>query len=492
MHKKWVQQFLEPAQTLKERAIQGSIWLFIQRASSLLLWLLRVIVLARLLTPEDFGLFGIAFLAMSALETLSQTGFGAALIQKKEEIESYLDTAWTIQLIRGAVLALILLITAPYLARFFNEPTVTPLLRLLALSPLLRGLTNIGILYFQKELEFDKQFLLEFSGPLLDLLVTIAHAYWYRNVWALLFGTLAGHGVQLVVSYLIHPYRPRLRLEKEKVGELYQFGRWLLGSAIIYTIGDKGINALVGKMLGATGLGFYQMAERISNMPTREVVHIIRQVSFPVYSKIQDDMPTLRRAYLQTLGMASLLIFPLVGATVFFVPDLIRIFLGSQWIPMTAAAQVLALWGITRCINALTVALLQAVGRPDVGTKLTFVWLLLLAIIAYPLTVQWGLLGASFSIILSLIPVTIIMLFLVSKIIRCRIWHVYQKMMTPTFGTIIMLVVIITLKKWASIEIGLPQLFLLNGVGLLTYLLAIYLLKFLFHDDIFARKELAS
>ena len=125
-------------------------------------------------------------------------------------------------------------------------------------------------------------------------------------------------------------------------------------------------------------------------------------------------------------------------------------------------------------------ALLQAVGRPDVGTKLTFVWLLLLGIIAYPLTVQWELLGASFSIILSLIPVTIIMLFLVSQIIRCRIWHVYQKILTPTFGTIIMLAVIMRLKKWGAIEIGLPQLFLLNGVGLLTYLLAIYLLKFLF------------
>lgn len=480
---KLFRELLKPAQTLKERAIQGTIWVFVQRASSLLLWLVRLILLARLLTPEDFGLFGIAFLAMSALESLSQTGFEAALIQKKEEINSYLDTAWTIQLLRGVVLAIILLITAPYLAAFFNEPSVTPLLRLLALSPLIRGLTNIGILYFQKELEFHKQLLFEFSGTLLDLLVAIALAIWYRNVWALLFGMLAGHGVQTVVSYLIHPYRPRLRLEKEKVGELYQFGRWLLGSAIIYTIGDKGINALVGKMLGATGLGFYQMAERISNMPTRELLHIIRQVSFPVYSKIQEDRAKLRSAYLETLGSASLLIFPLVGIMVFFVPDFIRIFLGPPWIPMTAAAQVLALWGIARCINALSVALLQAIGRPDVGTKVTCVWLLLLAAIVYPLTVQWGLLGASFSIISSVIPMTIVMLFLVSQLICCPVWHLYRKLLPPTIGTIVMLCVLMVVKRLAPGEIGLLHLLVLNGIGLLTYLLAIQLFRSLFHGD---------
>jgi len=221
---------LHPGERLSQRVVHAGFWAFALRITDRLFGLARTIVLARVLSPNDFGLFGISLLALSALNTFSQTGFQAALVQKKGNIKPYLDTAWTVQVIRGFVLAGILFGIAPYVASFFGEPMAAPLLRVLGLSAVFQGLTNIGVVYFQKELEFHKRFIYMFSGTLADLGVAIPAALILRNAWALVFGLLAGNLVRMTVSYFIHPYRPRVWLDGPKVKELYTFGKWILGS----------------------------------------------------------------------------------------------------------------------------------------------------------------------------------------------------------------------------------------------------------------------
>ena len=144
---------------LSKRVIRGGVWVLALRILNRSLGFIRTIILARLLAPADFGLLGIAMLSISTLETFSQTGFQTALIQKKDNIESYLDTAWTVSAIRGLLLFLILFLSAPIIAEFFNSPQAVLIIRVVALSTLLSGLRNIGVVYFQKELEFKKQFL---------------------------------------------------------------------------------------------------------------------------------------------------------------------------------------------------------------------------------------------------------------------------------------------------------------------------------------------
>ena len=218
----------EPGSTLSQRVVRGGFWMFALRLTDRLLTLTRTIVLARILAPSDFGLMGIALLAMSTLRAFSQTGFQAALIQKKEDIKDYLDTAWTVSVLRGFGLFAILYLTAPYIALFFETPAATPIIRVIALSVLLAGLTNVGVVYFQKELEFNKRFVHQLSGAVADLAVAITAALLLRNVWALVLGVLAGSLARLVTSYAIQPYRPRLRLEGVKARELFNFGRWVV------------------------------------------------------------------------------------------------------------------------------------------------------------------------------------------------------------------------------------------------------------------------
>ena len=418
LQKSRLQRLLSPGGTLSQRVVRGGFWVFALRIVDRLFKLVRTIVLARLLAPKDFGLFGIALLAMSALETFSQTGFQQALIQKDRDIKPYLDTAWTVQAIRGALLALILFGIGPYVAAFFGEPAAAALLRVLGLSMLFQGFANIGVVYFQKELEFHKQFAYQLSGTPADLLVAITAAVLLRNAWALIFGLLAANFVRMVVSYMIHPYRPQTRLEGARARELYGFGRWVLGSSILIFLLSQGDDALVGKVLGATALGFYQMAYLISNLPATEITHVISQVTFPAYSKLQDNLPKLREAYLKTLQLTAFVSISLAGGIFILAPEFTRIFWGAKWMPMVPAMQILCILGALRSIAAASGPIFLALGRPDIQAKLPAAQLALLAILIYPLTAKWGITGTAASVSIVSCSFIFIILTIVTRLVR--------------------------------------------------------------------------
>jgi O-antigen/teichoic acid export membrane protein len=168
-------------------------------------------------------------LAINFLETVSQTGFHSALIQRKDNAESYFDTAWTVSAIRGAFLFAVLFFSAPALAAFFNAPQATLVIKVVAISSLLTGLRNIGIVTFQKNLEFHKQFSYDLPATLTDLIVSVSLAFILRDVWALVWGGLVGNCVRLLLSFVLHPYRPRIKFDKTQFQELFGFGKWLLG-----------------------------------------------------------------------------------------------------------------------------------------------------------------------------------------------------------------------------------------------------------------------
>lgn len=442
----WLKRLFTPGESLSQRVVRGGFWVFALRIVTRLFGLVRTIVLARLLAPEDFGLFGIALLGMSALETFSQTGFQPALVQKKEDIKPYLDTAWTIQAIRGAILALILFGIGPHIAAFFATPAAAALVRVLGLSVLFLGFTNIGVVYFQKELEFHKQFFYQLSGTLADFVVAITAAVMLRNAWALIFGLLVGNFVRMGVSYLIHPYRPRLQLDKAKAKKLYDFGRWILGSSVLLFLITEGDDIFVGKLLGATALGFYQLAYRISNMPATEITHVISGVTFPAYSKLQSDLPKLREAYLRTAQLVAFISIPLTGGILVLSPELTRILLGNKWMAMVPAMQVLVLWGAIRSIGATMGPVFQATGNPDILTKLSVIRLTVLVILIYPLSVKGGITGTSLAVLISALftmPVTTWMLM--SRILRGNTGAFLKTALLIPFISTVLMALLLTL-----------------------------------------------
>jgi O-antigen/teichoic acid export membrane protein len=390
---------LTPGETLYHRVVHAGFWVFSLRIADRLFGLARTIILARLLSPEDFGLFGIATLALSALEAFSQIGFQAALVQKKGDVKPYLDTAWTVQILRGFALAGILTASAPVVAGFFGEPRAAMLLRVLALSELAKGFTNIGVLFFQKELEFHKRFVYMLSGTLADFGVAVTAAVLMRNAWALAFGLLARSAAQVLTSYILHQYRPRPRLDASLAREMYGFGRWIMATNIVVFLITNGDNAVVGKVLGASALGLYQMAFLFSNLMATEITHVLSQVTFPAYSALQDNVASLKRAFLQTLEVTMALSLPLSVGIVMFAPEFVRLFLGEAWTPMVPALQILAVSGLIRSVVAIGGSLFKGVGRPELDFWMNAARLGAMALLIYPLTKRYGLEGTAIAVV---------------------------------------------------------------------------------------------
>jgi len=388
--------------TLSKKVVRGGVWIFSLRILNRGLDFFRIIILARLLSPTDFGLFGVAILSISVFETFSQTGFNFALIQKKESIKTYLDTAWTISALRGLALFILVFFSAPIIAAFFNAPQATLIVRFLAISLIFNGFQNIGILFFQKELEFNRLFLLEISTTITSFASTIILAVLLKNVWALVIGGLLANFVRFCISYVIQSYRPIPKIEKDKVLELFSFGKWIFLSTIVIFLVRQGDDFFLGKVLGVTALGFYQMAFMIGNLPSSEITGIISQVAFPTYTKLKSTPGKLNEAYIKTISFIALISFPFAGGIFVLAPYFTTLFLGEKWLPIVTPLQILAISGLIRSIVATGGSLFNAIGKPRFDFKMNLWRLIIIIVTIYPLTRLWSISGTSLSVLLGL------------------------------------------------------------------------------------------
>ena len=470
------------SETLAQRVVHGGIWVFLLKIVQQLFGLARLVIIARILSPNDFGLMGIALLTMVTLETFSQTGFQAALIQKRESIESYLDAAWTVLILRGLLLFGILYFAAPFAAVFFDAPEAKPIIQVIGLSLLFQAFTNIGVIYFQKELEFNKEFIYQFAGTLADFIVAISAVLILRNVWALVLGLLAGNAIRCIVSYLIHPYRPRLSRDLAKAKELFGFGKWVLGSSILVFIGAYVDDISVGRLLGTTALGFYQLAYRISNIPATEMTYVIARVAFPVYSKVQDCQVRLQQAYFRIMSLTIAISIPIAVGIVLLAPEFTKIFLGEKWMPIVPAMQLLAVAGLIKSVVSTGSPLFIGSGHPNFEFYMQLIRGLIIIIAIYPLTIYMGISGAALCVILSTAGMLIIW-YPFSQNITKASWNKYSIAFVPPLLSSVFMGGGIYLSKlyWNPIQQPLilaALTFIGIGMGsILIYIAVMYMLQ---------------
>ncbi len=470
-----IENLKNPGDSLAQRAISGGFWVFLLRIIQQLFSLGRLFILARILSPTDFGLMGVALLTMATLETFSQTGFQTALIQKRENIELYLDSAWTFLVMRGFALFAILYLIAPYAAAFFDAPAAEPIIQVIGVSVLLQAFTNIGVLFFQKELEFNKQFLYQFAGTLADFIVAVSAVLILQNVWALVFGLIAGNAVRCIASYVVHPYRPHIAFDIAKIKELFIYGRWIFGSGVLVFLSTQGDDIIIGRMLGATALGFYQMAYQISNLPATEITHVISQVTFPTYAKLQHSIPQLREAYLKVLQITTLISFPISGLIFALAPQFTAVILGEKWMPIVPVMQILVIAGLVRSVMATTGPIFQAVGKPGIETKWQMIRVVTMVGLIYPFTANWGLWGAAIVVLISFLVSALGFIYSVKLILDCTLKQYIKGIWGPCLsGTCVVL--LIELSNVFINHGGISELILLACWGGLITLGSTYIL----------------
>jgi O-antigen/teichoic acid export membrane protein len=265
--------------------------------------------------------------------------------------------------------------------------------------------------------------------------------------------------------------------EREKFQDLLAFGKWLFGSGILVFLITQGDDILVGKMLGVTALGFYQMAYLLSNLPATEITHVISQVTFPAYSKLQEDLPRLREAYLKVLQLTAFLSLPLAGIIFILAPEFINLFIGEKWIPMVSAMQALVLWGMIRSVGATTGPVFISTGNPEILTKLQFVVLTLLLIIIFPLTTKWGILGTSLAVVISALIPNLVAVYMVLKIVQCKGLYLFRAILPSIINTGIIVLILSVLKTYWITTFRVSEFILITILSIFIYLGLTYLYK---------------
>lgn len=398
-------------------AVKGLGWMGGFRVLNRLIVFGKTALLARLLTPSQFGVFGIANLLLVFLEVFTETGVNTVLIQEKKKLDKYIDTAWIVSIARGMLMACVMFLLAPYIALFFGSSDSVGVIQMMSLTPLVRGFLNPSLVKLQKDLEFGKEFWIRTAILASDTLIAVIMSLLYRNVYGLVWGMLAGVFVELVLSWIIIKPRPVLSFDKIKFVSIVGRGKWVTLSGIFHYLFQNGDNIVVGRLLGDVQLGIYSVAYKISSLPISEIADVFIKVTFPVYVKISDDKKRLREAFLKATTLSSLMVL-FVGLIVYSFPEqIVTILLGTQWKEAVPVVKALAIFGMLRGILIPSHSLFLSVGKQVYVTIVTLVGILGLAFGIVPLTTKYGLMGTAYSVIVATLFTLPVIIYLVIKIL---------------------------------------------------------------------------
>lgn len=397
---------------------KGVTWISAFKILSKIASFAKIAVVARILTPVQFGVFGIASLVLVFLEILTETGINVVLVQTKEDIKDYLNSAWVISVLRGVLLFLLIILSSPFISSFFNSPEAITVIQVIAFVPLIRGFINPAIVKFQKELQFKYEFIFRLSVFLFDALVTVIFVVITHSVYGLVFGLLAGALFEVVASFIFVKPTPRFIVNKNYFNKIFHRGKWVTMYGILGYFGDQGDNIVVGRMLGASSLGIYQVIFKISILPLSEISDAISRVVFPVYTKIAEDRDRLRRAFTKTTFLISIATI-FLGSIIFFFPrEIILILLGDKWLSGVNVLRVLSFYGVIRGITGSVTALFLSVNKQNYITVMSFFRLLILVLVIFPLIVEFGIIGAAYAALLSVIAEVPIVSYFLYKIFK--------------------------------------------------------------------------
>ncbi len=380
--------------------------------------IIKTLILARILSPFQFGVFGIASLVLGFLEIITETGINVVLIQEGKTNKKQLDSAWIVSIIRGVILFILIFSISPLIAKFFNNDSAKNILYLTSLVPLIRGFINPAEVVFQKNLEFKKEFY--FKGLLIfvEISTAVLLGYLTRSEYCLIWGLIASSIVEVVISQIFISPRPKLNFDFASFKYILKKGIWITFAGTFNYIFQHGDDVVVGKILGVSPLGLYQQAYRISSLPVSEMAEVVQKVTFPYYSKYQMDLILLKNTFKKSFLGTSLLVIPFGILLILFPYQVINILLGPNWLEAVGVLRVLAIFGMIKALTNSIFPLLLGLGKQNWVTYITLVGIIGMATTIFPLTRLYGITGTAISTIIGTIvtiPLTLIMLYKIFK-----------------------------------------------------------------------------
>jgi len=464
---------------IRRGVITGASFMVLLRLSFRLVGIVSTLVLVRVLSPSDFGLFGLVTGASAVLDTLSQLSLQIALLRMPAPSKAHFDTAWTLGILRALLFALMLAGCATFLSDFVHDARLQAICYALAAIIFLQGFENIALVEYQREFRYDKVFLYQLAGKLSGFVIGLAAAFLLRNYWALVIGTAVQRLFVIPLGYGMRPYRPRFDLSEWR--HFFHFSKWLMVTNTLWVVDGSMIMFVLGRIVGASGIGLYQIANQVGSLPASEIAAPIRDPAAAGYARASKAPDLMRESFLENLGLLVAVVMPLSLGIAVMAEPITLIFLGAKWAAAAPVMAYCALFALFDCIAHFPGALYIVLDRQK---ALVYVLAVTLAI-RVPAVIIAAKLGGMTGAMMALTASAFLNMFIwnaaVPAILNLKLSDILRVTWRSILsGIVMMAAVYLMMKSWPASDLALLRfvaIALAGGVVLLAVQFSLWMIS---------------
>ncbi len=454
-----------PAPDPRQALVVGTLWSVGMRWGIKGMGLVSTLVLARILTPGDYGVVAMAMLVVGLAEVLIDFGAGTTLLREPNVDRAFIDSAWTLGVIQGLIVAALLGLAAPLAGEYFKEPRVVPVIWAIAPVIALASMGNIGITLARKQLNFALEFRYALVAKLIGVLVTVVAAWLLRDFRALVIGVASGYVSGMLLSYWMHPYRPRWCTSR--FGAMWNFSKWLLIGGIGQFAIRKIDEVAAGRLGSAAQFGAYTIGADIGQLVTAEIGPPINRTLLPTLSSMHEDIERMRLATLKVLGVVATVVTPLGIGLALVAPVATQVLLGAKWGSATPFVAIFAVVGAVRVLSGPLWTLLLVLGHSRLQASNVWIEFAIFAVAAVVLVPTFDFVGLAYARLISAVAIGAIYLVTGHLIAQLSYAAIAQVLWRPFVGVGLMALV---LPLFADADrLPLLQLALLVAIGAVLY-----------------------
>jgi len=463
--------------SLKTKTLSGMIWSFVQRFGTMAISFVSNIILARLLSPDDYGIIGMLMIFIAVANTFVDGGFGSALIQKKEPTREDYSTIFWWNMFLSLVLYGVLYMSAPAVARFYDLPLLSQVLRVQGFVLILNALRIIQQNQLRKQLKFKRLASVTVASAVLSAVIAIVLAYLGWGVWALVAQQLMLSGFTAILLWVLNKWYPLLSFSKESFKQLFGFGGFMLLSSLINTIFNNINSLIIGKLFSASTMGYFSQAKKIEDATAMSVTSVVEQVTYPILSEHQNDKNKMRSILKRFNTCTFFIVTPMMLLICLFAEPIVVFLFTEKWLPVAPYLKILALHGIPMGLQGVNYNAIAAIGKSKTIFATTIIkrimTISLMLIGVYIADVEgllWGMVVSSSLIILY-------NMILVSKYLDYRVITQIKELSGIAFVSACSFLIVLCFQNWATINNLILVIIFIATYTALSYTLKIEVLR---------------
>lgn len=469
---------------LKGAAAKGLFWSAMERFGAQGIQFVFGIMITRILLPADYGLVGMILIFMAIGQTLVDSGFGSALIWKEKPTPTDYSTVFYFNISISFILYLFFFLLAPVIAKFYHEPQLVNLIRIICLNFIILSFSLIQQVVLQKKVDFKLLAFINVAGSLIAGIIALYLAFKGFGAWAIVIQILAKSFLTSLLLWVFNKWRPLFAFDFASLKELFGYGSKLTAASLIYTIFQYLYFNVIGKLFPVASLGFYTRAVQLQEFPVKTIGSIFNRVVFPIFSTIQNDNERLKNAVRKTLKTMVFFTFPILFGLIAISDQLIEVVLTEKWLPASGYFKLFCLMGLFYTFQVINGEVLKTKGKSDWVLKLEIITKTILVINIF-ITYRWGITA----IIWGQMAVVIVAWFLGSyyvwKLIGYSIWTQLKDVFVYLALSVSMYIIAFFISKF--VVSSLVALIIMTLAGTAFYILSSWILKL---EEIFEMKQI--